>query len=176
MQVELEQCKQEKSRISTERLPNNVNVGALTIERDFLSEQLAKCKASQQQLKEDLQKNMDERLEDRLQFDTIRREKTSLEQKIMDLQHTAMKEKTTFLKQLEKVESEQRKRETELLKKSALIHEGSKSGSGKFVGEAEWQRLSEFVAKVDLLETELSAAKSDAQTLRDGLVVVESDL
>ena len=149
---------------------------ALTAERDYLSDQLAAAKKDQHQLSEDLRRVIDQRLEDRLQQDALRRENASLSQKIVDLQHSLLKEKTQFLKQLEKVEAEQRQKEGESLRKSMKereAHEASTNGNGRSDGE--WKRFSALVTRTDVMEVELMSAKTEAQNLRERLLTIESD-
>ena len=101
-----------------EKSPSKVNTEALSLERDFLLDQVSKLRKENQQLNNDLQRIVDERLGSRIQQDNLRRENAALTQKVAELQHTMLKEKTTLLKQLEMLEADQRQREQELLRKA----------------------------------------------------------
>ncbi|XP_055339520.1 golgin subfamily B member 1-like isoform X2 [Paramacrobiotus metropolitanus] len=170
-QVQLEDARQEKLR-STDPSPR---LNSVMVERDSLAEQLSKTKKDQLQLRTDLQRLVDERLEDRLKMDVVRKENATLSQKISDLQHTALKEKTNFLKQLEKVENEQRHREVEFLRQN-IERAGMKGSNGsKVLSEGEWKRISELVARTDVLEVELTSARSEVQSLRETMLTVEHE-
>ncbi|OQV21203.1 hypothetical protein BV898_04962 [Hypsibius exemplaris] len=175
-QMELEQIRQEKSRLQAEKNSPSKS-SALSVERDYLSEQLAAAKKDQQQLSEDLRRMVDQRLEDRLQQDALRRDNAALSQKIVDLQHSALKEKTQFLKQLEKVETEQRQKEGDLLRRNIVEREanGTATNGVKVMSELEWKRFTALVSRTDVLEVELTSSKTENQSLRERLLHVEND-
>lgn len=116
-QMDIERLQQEKERQAlTKKMMDKKQTAADELEREQLVQELTKVKKDYQQAQEDVRRMVDQSMTQKLQHDALRRENSKLSQEIIDLQHAAVKDKTGFLKQLERVEAEQRQREAELLR------------------------------------------------------------
>ncbi|GAU97387.1 hypothetical protein RvY_08695-2 [Ramazzottius varieornatus] len=175
-QMDIERLQQEKERQAlTKKMMDKKQTAVDELEREQLLQELTKVKKDYQQAQEDVRRMVDQSMTQKLQHDALRRENSKLSREIIDLQHAAVKDKTGFLKQLERVEAEQRQREAELLRSEKSLATKKEGNGVRVINENEWSRLAQLLSRSDGLEAELTATKTEAQDIRQRLLMVEDD-